>query len=298
MNINQWNTYWFDDDESLLLSVYRILIGAAILTEATRYLIHLEEITGAVIPIGSAFPGGVEYGYRFSSIATYSYIILFASALCFTIGLLNQVTVIFLCVTYRLHMYYMAPFGDASTTFCFVNLVFLCFADSSRHLSVDRILFGVSGQWRKRLPSNLIKRLMQWHFVMIFVSTGIHKATNADWVNGTLMSLLFSYATWSKGTWLNEIVNSSAFIGVSLGIFVVAFEICFVFAMLKELRSIFAVCGILFHFLISYITTVPYGFLLFFIPAYVLLYDSDDIRHFVLKSRIIRHRLRGSSVQG
>ena len=232
----RWNAYWFREDEYLLLSFYRILLGAAILVEATRYLLHMDGIIDNVIPIASTPPPPLTHETvdLFVAFAPYNLYLLFGTALFFSLGLLSNVVVIPLAFALRLNMYYMAPFADASTTLCYVNLLFMCLVDNSRYLSLDRYLFRTSDSWyRRRLPSGMIKRLMQWHFILIFVSSGVHKASNPDWLNGTLATLLFSKATWSRGTFINEIVQSNAIIGVLVGHLVIVFEICFLFASRK-----------------------------------------------------------------
>ncbi len=249
-----WDTFWFQSDHPLALSLIRISLGISMFLvyigrfSELEYYKHEAAISYHFIETMIQPVLNVPFFKLFSlGISVFWLQVIFMILIVlFTLGVLNRAGVF---IFWLLHfsflnrnpaIIYGADF--VSSTFLF----YLIFANSQRRLSLSSLFRSNKKTSSSDLLSSVSVRLIQIQMCLIYAITGFEKFKGGTWWDGTALwnVLANPQFTISDLTWLRHLPLLIVFLSIMTLIFEVYFPVM-VFS--KNLRKPWLFIGLTFH---------------------------------------------------
>lgn len=185
-----------------------------------------------------------------------AYAMLAVFALLFMIGLFTRIVGPFLLVFWIGLSVNSTLLTNGGDTVLRITLLFILFADLSRHWSVDAVLRR-SGrgrpapQWVRSIPAwvgpllhNTVLLLCSYQIILVYASSAMYKLQGVEWLNGTATYYSLVLDVFRPFPWLNDFVTMWDFPVYALTYLTLALQLLFPVLLVWRPTRIVALVGI------------------------------------------------------
>ncbi len=282
-----WNRFFLEEGPSVFLSFFRITTGLSAAVHVIPTLLKLDEnyFSTAFRTKNIYFfpPAFIEWVRQSPDPLVVCLAVLFViSALFFTVGLFSQGSCLALtALCFYFYALNSLQIGTLEFEALLSVLCLLCVVPyHGDYFSLDAAL-GLNRNAGKPRPV-FIQRLLQLQLGFVTFYAGLHKITgDGNWLTANPIQLLLSqeistgiFRNFPMRSWL---ASNTSFCR-ALGLFVVMFELSFIFLLAcRKTRKTAIVAGLIFYFISTVFMHIPI-MLLFLLSGWVLLWlDSSPI---------------------
>ena len=156
------------------------------------------------------------------------------------------------------------PVSDGGNYFIRIMLIYLIFADLSKHWSVDSWLRRRAGKTKKEIEAvtvlhNLALCLVVAQLCMVYLEAGLYKVQGKLWQNGTAMYYPVSSEAYGVFPWLSDLITTNSWIVALTTYVTVVAQIAFPFMLFHKISRRIALVTILgMHIGIAVVMGLPF----------------------------------------
>ncbi|MGP9650304.1 HTTM domain-containing protein [Glutamicibacter sp. AOP38-B1-38] len=192
------------------------------------------------------------------------YVVAILLAVAFTIGWKTRIITPLFFIFYTAINAQNTPISDGGNYFIRIMLIYLIFADLSKHWSFDAWLKKRKGKANREFEivtvlHNIALCLIVAQLCIVYLEAGLYKVQGNLWQNGTAMYYPISSEAYGVFPWMSELLSSNSWIVALITYVTVIAQIAFPFMLFHRISRRIALITILgMHIGIAVVMGLPF----------------------------------------
>ena len=237
--------------------IANIPVAAKIWGPGSEYLEPYRSVLGYQWPLDILRDAGLGF-------FVFWYVMAIVLAIAFVVGWQTRFVTPLFFIFYTAINAQNTPVSDGGNYFIRIMLIYLIFADLSKHWSVDSWLRKRARKTKKEFEAvtvlhNLALCLVVAQLCIVYLEAGLYKVQGTLWQNGTAMYYPVSSEAYGVFPWLSDLITTNSWIVALITYVTVLAQIAFPFMLFHKISRRIALITILgMHIGIAVVMGLPF----------------------------------------
>ncbi|WP_084793265.1 HTTM domain-containing protein [Glutamicibacter halophytocola] len=237
--------------------VVNVPVASKIWGPGSEYLEPYRSVLGYKWPLDILRDAGLGF-------FVFWYVVAVVLAIAFVIGWKTRFVTPLFFIFYTAINAQNTPVSDGGNYFIRIMLIYLIFADLSKHWSVDSWMRKRAAKSKKEFEAvtvlhNLALCLVVAQLCMVYLEAGLYKVQGSLWQNGTAMYYPVNSEAYGVFPWLSDLITANSWVVALITYVTVVAQIAFPFMLFHKISRRIALIVILgMHIGIAVVMGLPF----------------------------------------